>query len=216
MPLTPPAERELVHDRTIVCRGWRRADGHWDIEGHLVDTKSYAFPNEFRGTIEAGQPIHDMWLRLTIDIDLNVIQAEASTDAGPFDICPEITPIFKRLEGLKIGNGWRRAVRERLGGQHGCTHLVELLAPLATTAYQTIYGEKSRMRREAEARGEVRPQETKSDRPPPLLNSCHAFAETSPVVERLWPDWHRATESAKSPGSESPGGELSTAGTSSA
>ena len=191
MPLTQPVERELAHDRTVICRGWRRTDGLWDIEGHLVDTKSYGFPNEFRGTIEAGEPIHDMWLRLTIDIDLTVIRAEASTEAGPFDVCPAITPNFKRLEGLKIGGGWRRAVRERLGGVHGCTHLVELLAPMATTAYQTIFGEKSRMRREAEARGETPPVEAKRDGPPPLLNSCHAFGESSPVVERLWPEWYQ-------------------------
>ena len=71
--LTPPVDRELVHDRTIVCRGWRRSDGNWDIEGHLVDTKTYGFPNEFRGQVQAGEPIHDMWLRLTIDADMTIV-----------------------------------------------------------------------------------------------------------------------------------------------
>lgn len=189
MPLTPAVERDLAHDRTIICRGWRRVDGMWDIEGHLVDTKTYGFPNEFRGQVHAGEPIHDMWLRLTIDADLTVVDAEAATDAGPFPICPDITPNFKRLIGLTIGDGWRRAVRERLGGVEGCTHLVELLGPLATTAYQTIFGEKSRMRREAEARGEAPPEARRSGRPP-LLNSCHAFGEQSPVVAKLWPEWH--------------------------
>lgn len=189
MPLSSAVERDLVHDRTVICRGWRREDGMWDIEGHLVDTKTYGFPNEFRGQVHAGEPIHDMWLRLTIDIDLTVIDAEAATDAGPFPICPDITPNFKRLIGLNIGTGWRRAVRERLGGVEGCTHLVEMLGPLATTAYQTIFGEKARMRREAEARGEKLPDAKKSGRPP-LLNSCHAFAEDSPVVAKIWPQWH--------------------------
>lgn len=190
MPLSPPVERELVHDRTVVCRGWRRVDGLWDIEGHLVDTKTYGFPNEYRGFIGPGHPIHDMWLRLTIDGDMTVVAVDAVTDSGPFPICPDITPNFQRLVGLSIGGGWRRAVRERLGGVEGCTHLVELLGPMATTAYQTIFGERSRQRREAEARGEAPPPETPG-RKPALLNSCHAFAETSPVVARIWPDWHR-------------------------
>lgn len=190
MPLSPPVERQLVHDRTVVCRGWRRADGLWDIEGHLVDTKTYGFPNEYRGFIEPGQPIHDMWLRLTIDRDMTVVAVDAVTDSGPFPICPDIVPNFQRLVGLGIGGGWRRAVRERLGGAEGCTHLVELLGPMATTAYQTIFGERSRERREAEARGEAPPPDAPG-RKPALLNTCHAFAEDSPVVARLWPAWYR-------------------------
>ncbi len=196
MPLSPPVERAPVHDRTIVCKGWRRSDGMWDIEGHLVDTKSYAFPNEFRGTVEAGEPIHDMWLRLTVDENLVVRGAEAATDTGPFPICPAITANFKRLEGLSIGAGWRKSIRERLGGVEGCTHLVELLGPLATVAFQTIFGEKARMKREAEARGETADDPEASGRKPRLLNTCHAFAETSPVVERLWPDWYRSNAEA--------------------
>jgi hypothetical protein len=31
-------------------------------------------------------------------------------------------------------------VKERVGGKHGCTHLTELLGPLATTALQTLMG----------------------------------------------------------------------------
>ena len=200
MPLSPPAERELVHDRTVVCRGWRRADGHWDIEGHLVDTKTYGFPNEYRGFIAPGQPIHDMWLRLTIDRSMTVIGVDAVTDAGPFPICPDITPNFQRLVGLTIGGGWRRAVRERLGGAEGCTHLVELLGPMATTAYQTIFGEQSRERRAAEARGEP-PRVEDPARKPALLNSCHAFGESSPVVAKIWPAWYRPPDPADPPGS---------------
>lgn len=128
MSLTPPASREPIHHRRIDCRGYRRGDGLWDIEGRLVDVKSYAFPNAWRGEIRPGEPLHEMWLRLTLDDDLTVVRAEAATEAGPFAVCPAITPAFARLEGLRIGPGWRRAVQARLGGVQGCTHLVELLA----------------------------------------------------------------------------------------
>ena len=153
MPLSHPTDREPSHTSRITCEGFRRSDGLFDIEGHLTDVKSYEVPNEHRGTIEPGEPIHDMWLRLTISEDLTVTAVEAVTDAGPFDICPDITPNFQRLVGLVVGPGWRRKVQERLGGPEGCTHPVELLGPLATTAYQTLFGERSRRRREAEKRG---------------------------------------------------------------
>jgi hypothetical protein len=54
MSLSPPASRDPIHDRRIDCRGYRRSDGLWDIEGHLTDTKTYAFANSFRGEVAPG------------------------------------------------------------------------------------------------------------------------------------------------------------------
>jgi hypothetical protein len=179
MSLSPPAQREPIHYRQIDFRGYRRADGLWEIEGHLADTKSYSFTNSFRGEIAPGEPIHDMWLRLTLDDELTVIRAEAATEAGPFAMCPAITPAFAQLEGLTIGPGWRRAVHARLGGVQGCTHLVELLGPLATTAYQTIHVWRSKHEPKVE-----------TDRPPSHLDSCHALARDGAVVQQHYPRWY--------------------------
>ena len=37
MPLPSPAPRTHIHARTVRLDGYRRADGLWDIEGHLTD-----------------------------------------------------------------------------------------------------------------------------------------------------------------------------------
>ena len=82
MPLSSSAPRTLMHNRAIECRGYQREDGLWDIEGHLVDTKTY--PTSARDTGRArqpGEPVHNMWLRLTIDLDMKIHSAEAATDA---------------------------------------------------------------------------------------------------------------------------------------
>jgi hypothetical protein len=47
MPLSTSADREPLHTRSITCRGYRRADGLWDIEGHLRDVKDYSFQTMF-------------------------------------------------------------------------------------------------------------------------------------------------------------------------
>lgn len=177
--LSPAAPREPIHHRQVACRGYRRADGLWDIEGHLVDVKTYPFANAERGEIAPGEPLHDMWLRLTVDDQLTVIRAEAATVAGPFAVCPAITPAFARLEGLRIGPGWRRAVHARLGGVHGCTHLVELLGPLATTAYQTVHTWRAK-----------REPTLETARPPRHLDSCHALARDGEVVRAHYPRWY--------------------------
>ena len=192
MPLSPAQPREPLHTRTVVCKGYLRDDGLWDIEGHLTDVKSYGFENAHRGAVNAGTPVHDMWIRLTVDDDLYVHDVEAVTDASPYSVCPAITSNFERLKGLTIGPGWRKQIHSRVGGVHGCTHLVELLGPVATTAYQTIFSAKARQRREAKTEEISEEAEMKAaDTRPRLLNTCHAFNDTGPVVKRYWPDFYR-------------------------
>lgn len=190
MPLSPPVEREHIHTRTVTCTGHRRADGLWDIEGHITDVKTYGFDSDWRGRVEPGTPVHDMWIRLTMTDDLQIVAVEAVTDASPFRICPDITPNFQRLVGLKIRPGFTGQVRDRLGGTEGCTHLVELLQPVATTAFQTIFPYLNRKKREAEKGGDGRPAAPMPEgRRPPLLDTCHAFASDGPVVAQYWPDY---------------------------
>ncbi|MFQ5971951.1 MAG: DUF2889 domain-containing protein [Alphaproteobacteria bacterium] len=180
MALPEPAQRELIHERHVHCHGYRRADGLWDIEGHLTDTKTYDFENQDRGTVEAGTPVHDMWIRLTIDDRFLVRDVIAVTDRGPFRVCADITPNFQRLKGLKIGPGWSRNVRRLLGGTEGCTHLVELLGPMATTAFQTIFPLRQR---EAESK-------RTPGRKPRLLNTCHVFKSDGETVRKHWPEFY--------------------------
>ena len=80
MPLSKPAARKHIHTRDIKCHGFERDDGLWDIEGRLTDTKTYTFDNHDRGGIAAGEPIHDMLIRLTLTGDMVVAAAEASTE----------------------------------------------------------------------------------------------------------------------------------------
>ena len=130
--LSAPVARKTLHTRTVKCNGYKRDDDLYDIEGHLVDVKSVGFYNMDRGDLKPGDPIHEMWIRLTVDLNLNVVDVEAKTVWGPYALCGDITPNFKRLKGLSIKKGWTRKTRELLGGTKGCTHLVELLGPVAT------------------------------------------------------------------------------------
>ena len=113
MPLSPPPERELLHSRDIVLRGYLRVDGLYDIEAHLTDTKTYGSANRDRGYIHAGEPIHGMWLRLTVDEERRIVACEASSDHTPYAICPAAAPNFARLAGLQIKPGF---LKEAAGG----------------------------------------------------------------------------------------------------
>lgn len=197
MPLSQAVSRENIHTRDIQCRAYLREDGLYDVEGHLTDIKSYSFPSEFRGTVAAGEPIHNLWIRLTVDNDFKIHEVEAQTDQGPFPSCPAIAPNFKKLEGLSIGRGWRKMIREHLGGVQGCTHLVELLGPVATTAFQAVHGDRARQERSSGTNPRHSERAEERDKRPRLLNSCYAMADTGEIVKKFWPEWHREEDSTK-------------------
>lgn len=196
MPLSPPQSRELQHTRAITINGYLRMDGLYDIEAELVDTKTYGFPNHHRGFVEAGDKLHHMRMRLTINDEMMIVASEAVTEAGPYTMCPAAAPNFSTLAGLKIGKGFLRNAASRIGGTHGCTHLRELLQQMATTAFQTTF--PTRVKREAEAKRVPLPPGDGYDTrvtehfggPPAVLNTCLAYADDGPLVKRRWPQFY--------------------------
>ena len=88
MPLSKAAKRRHIHTRDIRCDAYQRDDGLWDIEGVITDTKSYSFDNRDRDGVAAGEPVHQMRVRLTIDEELVVQSAEAVTEATDDVLAP--------------------------------------------------------------------------------------------------------------------------------
>lgn len=177
MPLPKSANRKLMHNRVIDCKGYQRDDGLWDIEGHLIDTKAYTWINRSgTGDLPAGQPAHDMWIRLTINIDMVIQDAMALTDAGPYAPCGDITAKFPLLKGIRIERGWTRQLKDIIGGPNGCTHQWELLGRVAAVAYQTTNN----------ARQTLKPY--KPGDIPRTFNTCHMYTPQSEETLRRWPE----------------------------
>jgi hypothetical protein len=177
MPLPPASARSAIHTRIFDCRGYEREDGLWDVDGRMTDAKTYTWKN--RGGIKdlaAGEYAHDMWMRLTLDLDMLIHDAIAVTDAGPHLPCGDITPKFSLLKGRRITRGWTKELREVLGGANGCTHHWELLGRLATVAYQTMH----------RARNERRPYQP--GQRPSQFNNCHMYTAASEETLHRWPE----------------------------
>jgi hypothetical protein len=180
MPLSPPiSRRALKHTRNIHIEAFVRDDGLWDIEAHITDvkTRDTALAS---GTRPAGAPIHDLRLRLTIDTQLNVVDAEAASDAVPYPgFCDTIGPAYKKMIGLNLRNGFRQGVKERLSGIQGCTHLTELSQVLPTAAIQAFAGEVINTGADAE----------QQHKKPFQLDRCHALRTDGPAVAKYYPRW---------------------------
>jgi hypothetical protein len=171
----PKTRREPLHRRTIEIVGYKREDGLFDIEGRLLDRKDVEFPVGGRRR-PPGEPVHDMWLRITVDRELRIVDAAAATDAMPYEgSCDRITPDYSKLVGLSIGPGYLRKVKELLGGVRGCTHITELAGSVATAAFQTFAGQG------------LMPTGSR----PPQLDRCHALEAHGKTVAQFYPKWYR-------------------------
>ena len=198
LPIAAP-ERQLSHQRSIDVQIFTRGNGLWEVDARVRDVRAQD-ANTATGVLPAGKPIHDMLLRLVVDEQFNVIEAGARTEAQPYaGACENHGDAYGRLVGLNLMQGFRRSVKERLGGIKGCTHITELSQVLPTAVVQAFAGQVL----------DVRGREPGSARPM-QIDGCHALRADGPVVARYYPRWVRQPgqlgpdEPALSPQSETP------------
>jgi hypothetical protein len=176
MPLSPPVKREPLHTRRVVCEGFQREDGLFDLEARLLDTKPRPFAL-MTGVRAPGEPVHDMSIRVTIDRAFRIHAVEATIPAAPYPGgCDRIEPAYAKLVGANLAHGFRGAVKERLGGVLGCSHLTELVGHLPTAAVQMF--------------ASLVPEDDGRHKPF-QLDRCHALETHSETVRRWYPKWYR-------------------------
>lgn len=179
MPLPPATPtRRLQHRRAIDVQMFSRDDGLWEVDATIVDVKT-------RETMLAGQPrpagtpIHDMLLRLVVDTAFNVIDAGSQTRWMPYPgECSEHGDAYRQLIGLNLLKGFRYAVRERVGGKAGCTHLTELAEILPTAVLQAFAG--TVIDTQGHAASAKRPFQ---------IDRCRALRADGAVVKQHYPRW---------------------------
>lgn len=179
-PAAPPADDvtlEEMHFRRVDMKAFRRSDGLFEVVGRVTDQKPHDFIGPSGGKLfPANVPLHDITVRLVFDVEMVVRAASATTVTAPYDDCHLAPPTLECLVGTKMGAGWRAECKRRLGGERGCTHMLELLAPMSTTAYQALTivraGEPERMTKHGV---------------PAKVNSCFAYGDERAIVKVRWP-----------------------------
>ncbi|GLZ84311.1 hypothetical protein Pres01_03620 [Metapseudomonas resinovorans] len=174
--------RRLLHTRRVDCTGYVREDDLFEFEGWLLDTKTHDIQLSSKA-VAAGEPVHDLGLRLTLDRGLLIRAVEVLSRTVPNPACTQVNAAYAGLVGLKIGPGFKRQVVERVGGVRGCTHLTELLGPLATTVLQTL----SLIPAENDSSLEVQAR-TRAEAQRWVIGTCHVYRPDGELVRKLWPE----------------------------
>lgn len=191
MPLPrSDASRQLRHRRQIDVQVFARDDGLWEVDARLTDLR-------LRDDAREGQarpPVHDMLLRLVVDQQLTIVASGAESQHVPYaGHCEQHGDTYGRLTGLNLMQGFRHALRERVGGVLGCTHITELAQVLPTAVVQAFAGVV------IDTRGDH------ADAARPFqLDRCHALRSDGAVVATHYPRWHRPRTDAAPPAAHEP------------
>lgn len=193
MSLPPPVSRSLRHTRAIEVNAYARDDGLWDLDARITDAKQIDVTLA-SGLRPAGSFLHDLSLRLTIDRELTVVDAHAASSAVPYPgHCDTIGPAYQSLVGLSLMNGFRVALKERLAGVLGCTHLTELAQVLPTAAVQAFANDVIQTRD-----GDT--DDARLPHKPFQLDRCFALRSDSATVAKYYPRWVAKAASGQRPG----------------
>ncbi len=195
MPLSSSTNRRaLKHTRTIQIEAFARDDGLWDLDARITDYK----PRDITlasGVRQNGSALHDLSLRVTIDLQFNVIDAESISEAVPYPgYCETINLAYKKLIGLNLLRQFRQGVKERLSGTEGCTHLSEMAQILPTAAVQAFAGDVIDTRD-----GASKLAVADNLQKPFQLDRCHALRTDGPAVLKYYPRWATPSSDVKSP-----------------
>ena len=178
--LNDAVTRKELHFRKIEMRGWERSDGLYEVEGHVTDQKPCVFTAISGGkVVPAGEFIHDMGVKLVIDLEMQVLEVSTFTTAAPYKDCTSAGTALQSLKGQRIASGWSSEVRRLLGGAQCCTHLMEILIPMGTAAFQSLT-----MIRQAQ------PEKLRSNGAPAKVDSCYAYAASREIVMQRWPNFY--------------------------
>ena len=139
MPLSEPKTRDHLHRRQITIDAFRREDGLTDVEATLVDTKPIDFyVGSEHPNVRAGEAIHGISVRLSVDARSVIHECEVSMDSTPYSYCGEVSARFD-LTGIKMTGGFMKAVGERIGPADNCWHVRQMLQQMATVFVQSTY-----------------------------------------------------------------------------
>jgi hypothetical protein len=159
---------KALHRRSINHQTWQHEDGALEIESRLIDSKAYDAQVGFNRPLPAGEPVHDMTIRILLGPDSVIRDITLRMDSTPFDICPEVIGRFEDLRGASMGRGWNDFLTMRFSGSGGCRHLIDLLRGMGTVIFQSAHGQS------------WTPASLER-----MADSCHAFRQGGPVMVRL-------------------------------
>ena len=127
-------------------------------------------------------------MEMTVKIrppDLEITGARATVIRSPHPECAPAPDSLAKIEGVRVGPGLRKIVGGLMGGNGGCTELIEGVLECANAAI--LHFTVPQVRANAKGTEEERKKRYQDMLRfnPRLVRSCVAFADDSPLMQGL-------------------------------
>jgi len=176
--------RRLLHMRRIEMHAYARDDGLWDVEARLLDENPFCYLDPGRGAQRAGDPVHDIGVRLTLDDDRIIRDVAVEMGSMPFGTCREVRDTLRPLIGERVGRGWRQVLK-KIPRNTTCAHVHEVLVPMATVVHQGMS-----LGRVPDGKVAIEPDPSLETQPF-FVDDCHSWRADGPVVAHFYPQFSR-------------------------
>ncbi|MFT6392077.1 MAG: hypothetical protein ACJA14_001594 [Ilumatobacter sp.] len=179
------APLEVLHDREYRVRAFRKRDDLVLIRGAIRDQKP---PGLYIDIDPDPLTVHHMQLDIEVAYpSMEIVAANVVFETHPNAECPQIIDHYDGLIGLSVARGFNHKVRDLFGGPRACTHTTALLQAMAPVAVQCVWSMQAAITRRNAANGIEQSSSvvSRSDAWKMNLNTCHVWAEDSPVVASL-------------------------------
>ncbi|MBI5441731.1 MAG: DUF2889 domain-containing protein [Deltaproteobacteria bacterium] len=163
---------EPVTFRTIEVGTTRISDAEMEVTGRLRDEVTADGSACASAGPSSRRRIHD--LRLTLSLrypELEILEACAELVTFPFPDCQSLPPAYRKLVGLRIGEGFVRKAQARVGRERGCVHLSTLLFAMLAPIQQAVLT--------------LLPEHPEPSFFTRIVDSCHSWRRHGPLYARL-------------------------------
>ena len=169
------ARGENIHQRIISISTFEYDEERIIVEGFLKDDR-FLDTHSITGETFPRGTIHHMSIRLLVNCSTFVIEdLDMELLSVPREVCRETMGFLAPVRGMTIARGFTARIKKLVGGNKGCTHVVELLLAMAPTVLQgaATHRAQSGARMNSEQAKMILKY---------LINTCHAWREDGPFV----------------------------------
>ncbi len=174
------SKEKSIHRRYLDLNSYEVDTDRILVEGRLKDER-FRPMYDVGGEVREAGIIHDMCIRLLVQIDLPplILEAEAEMNHYPHELCPATIESIKQVIGMKVKTGFGLSIRRLMGGVKGCAHLTHLLIVMGQEIFAgTMTTRLSKPQPVPCSFDDIKGLDY-------LVNSCWVWREDGPLVQRL-------------------------------
>lgn len=140
MSLFGKPKGKKYHTRTLAVSTYEYDEQRLIIEGCLTDRRFQEYQLAVGGKGRPPGILHQIIIHLLVNkTTLEIEDLYVEMSVVPHDACLEALNSLKPVKGLRITHGFTSKVKALVGRGKGCTHIMELLTSLVSSAMQGYF-----------------------------------------------------------------------------